>query len=1763
MTEEQDAQPTSLANEGAYEVIRQRLTGLGEQLQSRLHTLNKNRVTVFGSTQMSVIGRTRVRTENNCVPRDIIDVGNHLLFGYNVFVGMKSEVKIEDVFSLYHVNETDEGIELHTLPFKDTAFDDSQFKKDFHELYRYYKDASLNQIRNVAGKKLAVFQTGNTLKDIKVFRWAVDSQQTLSYLDNRGEKENIYPTSHDFDWIATTRDNHVAGKHPHISILDEVFVETINGDLTIKVENNTEDGLGIYQEPVEDQNQSLADSQIYYAKLGAVILLKIRPYKESQWRYLVFNTLNQQVDRIDALDTACVRLPEDHGFIFAGGYYLQIGEKKFFEAEGIAHMTFKRMLRSPNGEDVLYVFHDEAAGKMVLYSYNLIRKEVQNPIICHGYSIFADGRMIEFHAKDDTPTRVHAMRIWQTPYVDDDYINPNEDSNSFLTKIGNAELVRGIAEAYSVKRLLDEQQPTLLAYEHLIAQVNRIIDAFYWWDHEEIGNIQPIFKDILSTAELILDEFEKVQALQKTAHDALTEAQTIQNELIFHVNKHENWTDIQTFIDSLSRLRQQRGHLITLKDMRYSEVAVLDELEIQCREKFDELSQHTVHFLLENDALADYRQQIENYLTNIPQLAKVSELIQLSEEVSHTTESLDLLNQVVQELQIEDSTERTRILEAISEVYAQLNRTKAELEHQRQQLSSGEARAEFSAQFKLFTQSITTAMNSATTPDKVDEQLSRLMVQLEELESRFAEYDEFLLQITDKREEVYNNLDARKQQLIEANQRRALNLSQAAERILQGIRRRAGQLKSSDEQNAFFAADSMVLKVQSLVEELHELGDSVKAEDVLAQLKSSRDQAQRELRDQQDIFSDDGQGIHLGKHVFSVNKQTLDVSLLPKIQDDGQAVMMLHVTGTDFFMPMTHEGLEQSRTYWQQNLVSENETVYRSAYLAVEMLEQADQKRLYNALLAPDELLAYVREFSANRFDEGYERGVHDNDTVLILQQLLTLYRDAELLRFSPACRALGQFFWVLYTDQAQCRIWERSARSIKQIHHTFEHEEQVFSQHIINELAEVIEAFAESMQVTFITTTYQAVATYVFSEIQKKPTSFTLSHAAIKINEGFLHDLEHHDKRRDFEEDLRALNGQLAQQIHLVYAWLTAYGSTQPEINNHYFYEVVMILLVGRKLKQASNATQTQLIVKGLAGQHPRIRERGFSTPLDIFLQEINTFRETDIPAFTAYRQLRKQLLEEARQNLRLEELIARPLTSFVRNRLINEVYLPIIGDNFAKQMGALGDSKRTDLMGMLLLISPPGYGKTTLIEYIAQRLGLIFVKINCPTIGHQVISLDPKEAPNETARQELEKLNFALAMGNNVLLYLDDIQHTNPEFLQKFITLADGQRRIEGILQGRAQTFDLRGKRFAIAMAGNPYTESGEAFKIPDMLTNRADIYNLGDMLQGKEAVFALSYIENAITSHPVLAPLATRDPEDIYKIIRLAQGEEIASTELNHPYSSAELNEMVQILEKLLVIQSIILEVNQQYIYSAAQDDAYRVEPAFKLQGSYRNMNKMTEKVIAVMNEEELQALITDHYQGEAQTLTIGAEENLLKLAEIRGTLTTEEAARWEEIKQTYGRLQRMGGDEEDPVNRVVQQLAYLGQQLTAIDKGVQTLSNSQEITQSMAQLTQSVKALPNALVQASPEKSPSAMPTTVAASPQAPPPTEVHVINETSEQFLSTLGKMVSIIDETLLPVVHDFERRSRLDLVIWNRLKEVSDTLKEIDSQAFMKAKKRR
>ena len=67
---------------GTYEIIRHRLDKYGKELRNKLNKLNKERKTVFGSTDAALIATERIITDNVCIPTDMNPVGNLFIFGY-------------------------------------------------------------------------------------------------------------------------------------------------------------------------------------------------------------------------------------------------------------------------------------------------------------------------------------------------------------------------------------------------------------------------------------------------------------------------------------------------------------------------------------------------------------------------------------------------------------------------------------------------------------------------------------------------------------------------------------------------------------------------------------------------------------------------------------------------------------------------------------------------------------------------------------------------------------------------------------------------------------------------------------------------------------------------------------------------------------------------------------------------------------------------------------------------------------------------------------------------------------------------------------------------------------------------------------------------------------------------------------------------------------------------------------------------------------------------------------------------------------------------------------------------------------------------------------------------------------------------------------------------------------------------------------------------------------------------------------------------
>lgn len=1642
-------------DQGTYEIIRNRLNDHGKELRARVDQLNDARKEVFGSIEFALANTDRITTAHNCVPRDLAAIGRDVLVGYNVHFGLKTEINLSDVFAAFEF--VDGKFEERPLDI----LNDDEFKKDFKDLYRFYKTTTFAKFFIKGPFLYMKFRVGKDLNDFKAFKWAfegVGDDRTIRYIDNRSDHEVRYPDQHDFKWSRAGRDEQRPGAHPHIAIDDRLFVETTGGDLTIKVEDNTATGQGIYSEPVEDPDQTLDDAEYEYVVDGHLILLRIRPYQERTHRYFIFNSKLQEVHRCDALGHACVLLPDDHGLIFASGYYLASGQLQTF-ANVPPDMVFEKRVAAPNGEDFLYVFYNRATGSYALMAYNLISQTIETPIVCHGFCFFDDGTLAYFKAQDD-PQKHHAVQVWQTPIVGPNFV-PEAKSDSKLYKIGNRDIVRGMAECAQVLGLIARDDPYAELYLDIVKTTGDLLETYYWLSDAAAFKLNESLGKIRDAAQAAVGEFEKVNRIRRSTKQQTQQVAQEAKDLV-HRNAARIYDNINVYVDALAKLRGVRGKVISLRELRYADLEQIASLEKDITEQTDALSQRTVDYLLQDKALLPYDEAAAAHDAAIEQVTKVTEAKELEEQILGTSGELELLIDIVSNLKIDDATQRTAIIDSISAIFAELNASRTKLRNRIQDLGRTEGVAEFNSQLKLLNQSVVNYLDLCETPEKTDQYLTKMMVQLEELEGRFAEFDEFVLQLAEKRDEVYNAFENRKLQLVEKRNKRANALAQAADRILGGIKSRVESMDEIEQINGYFAGDLMIDKVRDIVDELAELDDTVKVDDIQSRMKTVREDAVRQLKDRKEL-QEGGSVIRFGRHKFSINNQPIELTTILR---DGD--MYLHLAGTRFFEKITDPDFNATKPVWSQEVVSENRNVYRGEYLAYLIYQQATSVEAKSAesasaggpsnhddsssaphippledlaALEDDALLKLVQRFMGPRYSEGYTKGVHDVDAANILRVLVDIGTAIDLLRYPSAARSTASVFWQTFGDASERALLQAQLAGFGAIRRLFP---GVAKQRLyIDRATQMIRGFIDANP-GFDPALAREAGEYLFHQLSRDATGFVISPEAAALKEAFEQHLKAATSVRPFEDSLNELADHPVARFALVRDWLTAYleedGIADDDELVEYIDEAAALIFEGRaELGRVLDVTVRRPI-EGLVGSHPRLQEGKLALHFNEYSTRLSRFMEEDVPRFIRFTTMKRDFVEAAREEMRLDEFEPKVLTSFVRNKLIDSVFLPLIGDNLAKQIGVTGEGKRTDRMGLLLLISPPGYGKTTLMEYIAARLGIIFMKINGPAIGHGVTSLDPAEAPNASAREEVEKLNLAFEMGDNVLIYLDDIQHTNPELLQKFISLCDAQRRVEGVYKGKTRTYDLRGRKVAVVMAGNPYTESGEKFRLPDMLTNRADTYNLGDIIGEHGDAFKLSYLENCLTSNPTLNALASKSQQDVYAICKIAETGSREGVELVGSFDAQQVDEMVDVMRKLMTVRDVILRVNQQYIKSAGQEDQYRTEPPFLLQGSYRNMNRISEKVAGVMNDEELMDLIVSTYEQDAQTLTTGAEANLLKFKEMIGIITPEESARWADIKQAFKRnnaVAAMGGDQ---TAAVVGQLAAFNDGLGGIKEAI---------------------------------------------------------------------------------------------------------------------------
>lgn len=1597
---------------GTYEIIRKRLQSQKDILSNRLNSLNEARKDVFSTTDFSLIANQRINTENNCVARGILALGNLCIFGYNVHFGLRSDIQLSDVFSIYLFENN------QFVPQPLDLINDPAFETDYKNLYKYYRDSIFSKFRRTENYLYMIFQTSKNEDDLKAFKWLIKGNK-LIYQDDRSIHEVKKASQFEFKWNKTTLEDRRLGLHPHISILDKVFIEAIGGDITFKIEDNTDTGKGIYSEKVENKDQQLDDAEYYYADLGNLILVRIKPYQED-FRTFIFNTRTKEVQNVKMLNDAGILLPDNHGVIFPNGYYLQNGEYKIFESE-LNNLEFFRKVISPNGEDFLYIFYQNQKNLYVLMSYNIIRQQVETPIICNGQTIFHDGTLIFFRSEIEA-TRHHQVQIWQTPYSAQ-LIENYEKRDNILYKIGNKSIVKAMAESQEVIQLINKEDTYEGLYEDIVKKSNDIVDAYFWIGDDATYKLSEPLSEIKDIANTAIDEFVKVKAQQRHATEVLEAAVNKVDALLFSI-KNAKFDTLEKLVKLLAETRQTQGKVIELNNQKYIDTDKIAELKEALVDTGNKLSQKTVEFLLRDEALTPYESKVMDQRNEVEKVTKVIDANKIEDNCKLISSELELLIDILNSLKIEDTTQTTKIIEKISLIFASLNEVRALLKKKVDSLKSSEASAEFRAQLTLLEQSIVNYLELATSPEKCDEYFTKVSVQIEELESKFADFDDFILIISEKRNEVVKVFDGRKTQLIEQINRRTSSLEQIGLRVLKNVENKAQSFKTKEDIQAFYSTDLMVDKVRKLAEDLRELGDVSKAENLENSLKTSLEDALRILKDKSELFVDGENIISLGNHKFAVNKQSLDLTVVRR--DDR---LMYHLTGTNFFHEMKNEEINRYQDIWEQEIVSENRLVYRSEYLAYLAFNEYLASKSFDAK-------AFISKRVEQNYSESYMKGVHDFDALAIYEKLVNTYDELGVLSYRPQIRVAAQLFWysVNADDKKLLRGLIVSANNVLKAFPASRNYEYV--------IKEIEKMFIKwNTHFNFSQMKAKRIALYLFNEFADSP-AFTVSEQSKELEKQFKAYLKNQKLTESFNTDLAEESFSTVERFYLVRNWLTSFIDLSEKYNRYkkYISETSCILLLKEHQYEMRRSSDV-IKIDELRGSHPVIVNNLYETDYHEFIQKLVHFVNISVPTFGDYTQLKERLVSSFKKSLKVNELKPRVLTSFVRNKLINETYLPLIGANLAKQLGAAGDNKRTARMGMLLLISPPGYGKTTLMEYLANIMGLNFVKINGPTIGHSITSIDPAEAKTSGAREELKKINLSFEMADNVMLYLDDIQHCSSEFLQKFISLADGQRKMDGIFEGESKTYDLRGKRFCVIMAGNPYTESGEKFQIPDMLANRADVYNLGDVIGGSDHLFKLSLLENAIVENPYLQKIASKSFTDFYKLVDYIESKSEMMPDLEGNHTQQDVDDFIAVVKNSLAIRDVVLKVNQNYIASAAMQDAYRTEPSFKLQGSYRDMNKLVSQIVPLMNKREIDELILMHYDSESQTLTSDSEANILKLKEIAGLLSEDDRQRWEHIKQIFNKNNKLAGiDQNNQAGQVIAQLSEFNENLEGIIKAI---------------------------------------------------------------------------------------------------------------------------
>ena len=453
---------------------------------------------------------------------------------------------------------------------------------------------------------------------------------------------------------------------------------------------------------------------------------------------------------------------------------------------------------------------------------------------------------------------------------------------------------------------------------------------------------------------------------------------------------------------------------------------------------------------------------------------------------------------------------------------------------------------------------------------------------------------------------------------------------------------RAADLDGLEQIDGFFAADALVTRVRTAIRELTQLGEAGRAAELEVQLGAAKDTARRTVSDKSELFSDGG--VKIGRWQIGVNTEQFELRLRPT---DDLSDMELRLTGTDLVLPVPDAGLATFADLSAQSYPTENALLTRGVYLA---------------FTAVDDGVAVegIGELAQRRVDDGYEMGVHDADAALILAATAPVF-DAPGLRWAGAVRAVAGVWWSRLSDESRTALSAELA-AVRALGRGATRTALV--ERIGPELLEVAGAAG-------LTDVFDLDAAVQWLSESAAAPAIT-AHGG-RVASDFVDWARHADislKGVSFATLVRWIVDRLAVDA-------TLGGDGLP--SGPYFALCTADVAAEAAWKLSDTKVKVTDVenvirIEGLRGQHPLVNAGLLDLPVGRAHTVFRIYRRDGLDRFKAFNEARRTTLARWREELGLDTLRPRVLTSFVRNRLVDEVLLPLVGHNLARQLGLNG---------------------------------------------------------------------------------------------------------------------------------------------------------------------------------------------------------------------------------------------------------------------------------------------------------------------------------------------------------------------------------------------------------------------------------------------------------------------------------------------------------